>query len=71
MNGLKRNLANVKEKMAAVDIEIQQYTSNIQSLQTEKARDKSVLDNYASNIGPALTSLEEQLKFHVEGLKRQ
>ena len=71
VSGLKRNLAMAKEKSAAVDVEIQQYASNIRSLQNEKMRDRAILDNHSRQVGPALEALEDRLKFRIEGVKRE
>ena len=68
---MKRNLANAKEKSAAVDVEIQQYAINIKSLQKEKMQERSILDNHAKGVGPALRVLESNLKMRVEGVKRK
>jgi len=70
VGGLKRNLAMAKEKSAAVDVEIQQYASNIWSLQNEKMRDRAILDNHSRQVGPALAALEDRLKFRIEGVKQ-
>ena len=70
VNALKRNLSNTKEKAAAVDVEIQQYAANIKSLQKEKLQEKSILDNHANKLGPALSNLEKHLKMRTEGVKR-
>jgi len=69
VSGLKRNLANAKEKSAAVDVEIQQYSSNIKSLQSEKSRDRNILENHARHLAPTLATLESSLKFRIEGVK--
>jgi predicted helicase len=71
VSGLKRNLAMAKEKSASIDVEIQQYASNIRSLQNEKMRDRAVLENYAKQTGPALSALEDRLKLRIEGVKRE
>ena len=66
---MKRNLTIAKEKSSAVDVEIQQYTSNVESLGDEKLRDKSILDGRARLVGPLINVLEEQLKFQAESVK--
>ncbi|THH10896.1 hypothetical protein EW145_g1029 [Phellinidium pouzarii] len=65
---LKRQFATIKEKCASVDIEIDQYTDEINTFRRDKHKYMTVLDTHASRVSPELQDCEARLQFVLEGV---
>ncbi|KAI5122527.1 hypothetical protein M0805_005254 [Coniferiporia weirii] len=65
---LKRQFASIKEKCASVDVEIDQYTAEVNTLRKDKHKDMTILDTHASRVSPELRDCENRLQFVMEGV---
>ncbi|KAF8180408.1 chromosome segregation protein Spc25-domain-containing protein [Pholiota molesta] len=66
----KRQLATLRDKIASVDADIEQYRALVQNLRKEKNKERSTLSSYASHVPPQSQTCEERLACKIEGVER-
>ncbi|CAA7268447.1 unnamed protein product [Cyclocybe aegerita] len=66
----KRQLATLREKIASVDTDIEQYRALTENLRREKNKERSTLSAHASNIDPESRSCEQRLACTIEGVEK-
>ncbi|KAF8899825.1 chromosome segregation protein Spc25-domain-containing protein [Gymnopilus junonius] len=66
----KRQLGGLREKIASVEADIEQYRALTQNLRREKNKERSTLSSYNSHVFPELRSCEERLSCAIEGVEK-
>ncbi|PPQ66948.1 hypothetical protein CVT26_009979 [Gymnopilus dilepis] len=66
----KRQLNTLRDKIASVDVDIEQYRVLTQNLRREKNKERSTLSSYNSHVFPELRSCEERLSCAIEGVEK-
>ncbi|KAG6855706.1 hypothetical protein H0H87_011831 [Tephrocybe sp. NHM501043] len=66
---LKRQLAALREKSAAIESDIEQYKAITDNLRRERASERSTLLKHASSISPEVSALEAALGCSLEGIE--
>ncbi|KAF8962286.1 chromosome segregation protein Spc25-domain-containing protein [Flammula alnicola] len=66
----KRQLAALRDKIASVDADIEQYRVLTQNLRREKNKERSTLSSHASHVSPESKSCEQRLACAIEGVEK-
>ncbi|KAF9480912.1 hypothetical protein BDN70DRAFT_876932 [Pholiota conissans] len=70
VGAFKRQLATLRDKIASVDADIEQYRTQVQNLRKEKNKERSILSSHASHISPQTQTCEERLACRIEGIEK-
>ncbi|KIM81701.1 hypothetical protein PILCRDRAFT_821044 [Piloderma croceum F 1598] len=66
----RRQLASLREKVASIDVEIEQYRAVTANLRREKNKERSTLNAHAAYASPELKTCEQRLRCVVEGIEK-
>jgi len=66
----KRQLASLREKVASIDVEIEQYRAITANLSREKNNERSTLNAHAAHTSPEPKTCEHRLRCIVEGIEK-
>ncbi|KAL4065761.1 chromosome segregation protein Spc25-domain-containing protein [Scleroderma yunnanense] len=66
---LKRQLASMREKCGAIDVEIEQYRAITSNLDRERRNEEKVLNTHAAQVAAELAAYQSWLHCHIDGIE--
>ncbi|EGN94052.1 hypothetical protein SERLA73DRAFT_188610 [Serpula lacrymans var. lacrymans S7.3] len=67
---LRRQLGHLRERCAAIDVEIQQFRAATANMRREKENECKTLTSFATQVPPELSTCERRLQCVIEGIER-